>query len=103
METIERLRYIVENGKVTAEDKKLIADLSIKYGLEFKPKCKDCYVDQAFLVYKAMEGDESHGCSARLRDDIDVIIHGRRINNATLTDELVEKYRGNALPEHWFV
>jgi len=105
METIERLRAIVESGQVTAEDKQMIADLSVKYGLEFAPskKCKNCYIDQAFLVFKAMEGEAPKTCSSRLRDDIDVIINGVRINNATLTDELVEKYRGKGLPEHWFV
>lgn len=99
------MRDIVNSGKVTAEDKKLIVDLSIKYELPFEPKgkCQGCYVDQAALLYNKVEGEEPKECKARLRDDIDVVINGYRINNATLTDELVEKYRGKGLPEHWFV
>ena len=106
METIERLRAIVELGAKTAEEKQLIADLSIKYELPFDPKkgCKNCYSDQAVLIYNKMKDEQPKPeCSARLREDIDVIINGVRINNATLTDELVEKYRGKGLPEHWFV
>ena len=104
--TIKRLRAIVEAGKASADDKKFIAELSIKYELPFEPKatnCKDCYVDQAVVIYNKIKDQAPSDCKARLRDDIDVMIDGTRINNATLTDELVEKYRGNGLPEHWFV
>lgn len=106
METIERLREIVERNNVTADDKRFIEAKSEELGLEFNPKstkCKDCYVDQAVILHKELTKDIKSKCSARLRDDIDVIINGVRINNATLTDELVAKYRGNNLPEHWFV
>ena len=106
-EVIERLRAIIESGNVTSEDKQLIVDLSLKYQLDFKPKkgCDGRYQDQALLVYNAIKAEEGgeQKCKARLRDDIDVVINGYRINNATLTDELVEKYRGKGLPEHWFV
>lgn len=104
--TIERLRTIVDSGNLSAEDKLFIADLSVKHGLAFDPKkgCKDCFIDQAVLLHKELtKGQPKPSSKARLRDDIDVIIDGHRINNATLTDELVEKYRGKGLPEHWFV
>ena len=105
MKTIDKLRAIIESGKTSTADKQLIADLSVKYELPFEPEkgCDGCYVDQALLIYNKMKDEEPKTCSARLRDDIDVIINGVRINNATLTDEMVEKYRGNNLPEHWFV
>lgn len=105
MKTIDKLRAIVERNEVKNEEKQLIVDLSLKYELPFDPQkgCQDCFVDQAVLLYKKMSEQEPKHCSAKLRDDIDVIINGVRINNATLTDELVAKYRGNGLPEHWFV
>lgn len=105
MNNIERLRNIVNTNVATAEDKQLITDLSLKYEMPFEPKgkCKDCWIDQAVLLYSKLSKDEPSQCSSRLRDDIDVVINGQRINNATLTDELVEKYRGKGLPEHWFV
>lgn len=106
METIERLREIVERNSVTSDDKRFIEAKSEELGIAFNPKstkCKDCYVDQAVILHKELTKDIKSKCSARLRDDIDVIINGVRINNATLTDELVAKYRGNNLPEHWFV
>jgi len=106
METTERLKHIVDSGNVTASDKKLIKELSEQYDLPFNPEgaCKNCYVDQAILILLKMKGEiPAEDGKARLRDDIDVIINGVRINNATLTDELVERYRGKGLPEHWFV
>jgi len=106
METIDRLKRVVDGGRPSAEDKQLIADLSAKYDMPFEPKkaCKNCYIDQAIMLLLAMRGEiPSEECSVRLRDDIDVVINGVRINNATLTDELVKKYRGKGLPEHWFV
>ena len=106
MEKIERLRSIVESNQVTADDKKFIEDESKELNLEFNPKstkCKDCYIDQAVIIYHELTKGIKSECHSRLRDDIDVIINGVRINNATLTDELVERYRGKGLPEHWFV
>lgn len=106
METIERLRAICESGKVSAKDKQLITDLSMHYEIPFEPGkgCANCWIDQAVILYNKMSKDENRrACSAMLRDDIDVMIDGVRINNATLTEELVKKYRGNGLPEHWFV
>lgn len=105
MKTVDKLRAIVERKQVTAEEKQLIADLSIKHELEFNPEkgCDNCFIDQAVFLYNKIKDEEPKKCSAKLRDDIDVIINGYRINNATLTDELVERYRGKGLPEHWFV
>lgn len=106
METIiKKLKAIIESNSVTAEDKQFIADMSIQYQLEFSPKgrCKNCYIDQAVIIYNAISKDKEPSCSSVLRDDIDVVIDGHRINNATLTDELVEKYKGKGLPLHWFV
>lgn len=105
MKTIDKLRAIIERGTVSAEEKQFIADLSIKHKLDFDPKkgCDNCYFDQAVLLASKLKEEEPKTCSVRLRDDIDVVINGYRINNATLTDELVERYRGKGLPEHWFV
>lgn len=106
MEMHEILKKIADGGRASADEKQLIAELSIKYHLPFNPKkaCKNCYADQAVLILLEMKkASADQSCKARLRDDIDVIINGTRINNATLTDELVEKYRGKGLPEHWFV
>ena len=105
MNNLERLRNIVEANVASSEDKQFITDLSLKYEMPFEPqgKCKNCWIDQAILLHNKLKDGEPSPCSARLRDDIDVVINGYRINNATLTDELVEKYRGKGLPEHWFV
>lgn len=105
MKHLKKLQAMVERGKLTAEEKQYIADLSIKYNLPFDPKskCENCYHDQAILLALHLKNLEAQKDMPRLRDDIDVIINGVRINNATLTPELVEKYRGKGLPEHWFV
>lgn len=105
MEKIDKLKAIIEAGKASAEDKQFIIDLSKEYEMPFEPKgkCQNCYIDQAVLLWGKLKKESTPQCSSRLRDDIDVIINGYRINNATLTEEMIEKYRGKELPEHWFV
>lgn len=107
METIERLRAIANGAPVNEESKKLIRELSKQYELPFeeKSRCKSCWIDQSILLLLEMRGEipAEERPKARLREDIDVIINGVRINNGTLTDDLIDKYRGKGLPEHWFV
>lgn len=105
MDNLKKLQSIIEKVRVSAKDKQFIADLSIKYNLPFEPnaKCDSCYHDQAVLLALHLKKIDANEDVPRLREDIDVVINGVRINNATLTAELVEKYRGKGLPEHWFV
>lgn len=99
----EKLLEVIEKGVVSKADKALIKHLSMEHGLEFAPKgkCNGCYVDQALVLYKALYKEEVSE-SPRLREDIDVVIDGHRICNATLTEELIARYR-DAIPSHWWV
>lgn len=107
MDKIDELKRIIDADKITAEDKFLIKTLSAELGLDFTPRarCKDCYKDQAALLYKHIKEQTPsafNGRTWRMRGDVDVIFMGKRVNDALLTDELAEEMLRIGLPKHWF-
>lgn len=108
-QTIKQLKEIAAKSakQVTNEDKEFIRDLAPRYGVELpkeKPNCKSCYVDAAVLIYKAIKDAEPKPTERKyvLRDGVDVIWRGIRINEASVTDELAEKWIANGFPSIYF-
>lgn len=104
------LKEIAERASsLRAEDKKLIRDLSVKYGLEFHPKsrCNECYIEQACKIYALIKEAKPTKSGAvdgyQLRDGLDVTYHGWRINADTLTKENAEKWLADGFPLKYFV
>lgn len=104
------LKEIAERASsLCAEDKKLIRDLSVKYGLEFHPKsrCNECYIEQACKIYALIKGSKPTKSGAvdgyQLREGLDVTYHGWRINADTLTGENAEKWIADGFPLKYFV
>lgn len=104
------LKEIAERASsLCAEDKKLIRDLSVKYGLEFHPKsrCNECYIEQACKIYALIKEAKPTKSGAvdgyQLRDGLDVTYHGWRINADTLTKENAEKWLADGFPLKYFV
>lgn len=104
------LKDIAERASsLCAEDKKLIRDLSVKYGLEFHPKsrCNECYIEQACKIYALIKEAKPTKSGAvdgyQLRDGLDVTYHGWRINADTLTKENAEKWLADGFPLKYFV
>lgn len=99
----------VSASSLRAEDKKLIRDLSVKYGLEFRPKsrCNECYIEQACKIYaliKEAKPTESGAVDGyQLRDGLDVTYHGWHINADTLTKENAEKWLADGFPTKYFI
>lgn len=110
METIiSRLKEIAVKtaNQITNDDKAFIREYASQYGVEFpkdKPNCKSCYVDAAVLIYKAIKDAEPKPIERKyiLRDGVDVIWRGIRINDASVTDELAEKWIANGFPKVYF-
>lgn len=110
METIiKQLKEIAGKSanQVTKADKEFIRQYAGKYGVELpkeKPNCKSCYVDAAILIYKAINNAEPKPTDRKyvLRDGVDVIWRGIRINEASVTDELAEKWIANGFPNVYF-
>lgn len=104
------LKEIAERASsLRAEDKKLIRDLSAKYGLEFRPKsrCNECYIEQACKIYALIKEAKPTKSGAvdgyQLRDGLDVTYHGWHINADTLTKENAEKWLADGFPTKYFI
>lgn len=106
---IARLKEIAAKSaaKVTNDDKAFIRKYASQYGVELpkdKPNCKSCYVDAAVLIYKAIKDAEPKPANRKyvLRDGVDVIWRGIRINEASVTDALAEEWIANGFPKVYF-
>ena len=104
------LKEIAERASsLRAEDKKLIRDLSVKYGLDFHPKsrCNECYIEQACKIYALIKEAKPTKSGAvdgyQLREGLDVTYHGWHINADTLTKENAEKWLADGFPTKYFV
>lgn len=106
---IKKLREIAAKSasQITTEDKEYIRDLAPRYGVEMpkgKPNCKSCYIDTAIIIYKNIMDSlpRESGRKYVLRDGVDVIWKGIRINAASVTDELAEEWISNGFPRVYF-
>ena len=104
------LKEIAERASsLSAEDKKLIRDLSAKYGLDFHPKsrCNECYIEQACKIYALIKEAKPTKSGAvdgyQLREGLDVTYHGWHINADTLTKENAEKWLADGFPTKYFI
>lgn len=104
------LKEIAERASsLRSEDKKLIRDLSVKYGLDFRPKsrCNECYIEQACKIYALIKEAKPTKSGAvdgyQLREGLDVTYHGWRINADTLTKENAEKWLADGFPTKYFI
>lgn len=106
---IARLKEIAAKSatKVTNDDKAFIREYASQHGVELpkdKPNCKSCYVDASVLIYKAIKDAEPKPTDRKyvLRDGVDVIWRGTRINEASVTDALAEEWIANGFPRAYF-
>ena len=104
------LKEIAERASsLRADDKKLIRDLSAKYGLEFRPKsrCNECYIEQACKIYALINEAKPTKSGAvdgyQLREGLNVTYNGWHINSDTLTKETAEKWIADGFPLKYFV
>lgn len=104
------LKEIAERASsLRAEDKKLIRDLSVKYGMDFRPKsrCNECYIEQACKIYALIKEARPTKSGAvdgyQLREGLDVTYHGWHINADTLTKENAEKWLADGFPTKYFI
>lgn len=91
------------------EDKRIIRELSVKYGIDFKPRghCNECYIEQACKIYALIKEAKPTKSGAvdgyQLREGLDVTYHGWHINADTLTKENAEKWVADGFPLKYFV
>lgn len=107
-----RLRQIatMTNAELTDADRQLVKEQSEKMGLTFEPEntgCQKCYSDQAILILSELKKEKANTEKSDrkyvLRDNIDCIFKGMRINNDTLTDEMAEALLEQGFEPSFFV
>lgn len=106
---LEQLKVIAGKtaNKITREDKDLIRQYAGAYGVVLpkdKPNCKSCYVDAAVQIWKAIKAEQGKPTDRKwvLKDGVDVIWRGIRINEASCTDEMAEKWIAGGFPKIYF-
>ena len=91
------------------EDKRIIRELSVKYGINFKPRghCNECYIEQACKIYAYLKESKPTKSGAvdgyQLREGLNVTYHGWHICADTLTKENAEKWIADGFPLKYFV
>lgn len=90
------------------EDKRIIRELSVKYGIDFKPRgnCNECYIEQACKIYAHLKESKPTKSGAvdgyQLREGLNVTYHGWHICADTLTKENAEKWIADGFPLKYF-
>ena len=91
------------------EDKRIIRELSVKYGIDFKPRghCNECYIEQACKIYAYLKESKPTKSGAvdgyQLREGLNVTYHGWHICADTLTKDNAEKWLADGFPLKYFV
>lgn len=91
------------------EDKRIIRELSVKYGIDFKPRghCNECYIEQACKIYAYLKESKPTKSGAvdgyQLREGLNVTYHGWHICADTLTKENAEKWLADGFPTKYFI
>lgn len=99
---------VATRNRSTAEEKEILTAAANEYGISINKKCAMCYVDAAVEIYrrlKVLEGVEKLESDPReyiLKNGVDVIFAGIRINNTTLTDTLAEVIVGRGFSLSFF-
>ena len=91
------------------EDKRIIRELSVKYGIDFKPRghCNECYIEQACKIYAYLKASKPTKSGAvdgyQLREGLNVTYHGWHICADTLTKDNAEKWIADGFPTKYFI
>lgn len=94
---------------LTKEDKTVIENLATEHGVTIRSKrCNSCYIDAAVEVFgilskqNAGEAETDKNCQYVLKQGVDILFNGIRVNEATITDEKAEALIGQGLSTEFF-
>lgn len=99
MTDLEYLKEIVNTPavEISKDDRAYVRRLAEQHGIEIKRKgCPSCYIDAAVLLFGKLSKEQETETKCQspkyvLRDGVDVLFNGIRINAATINDELAER------------
>lgn len=98
---------IMQPREITNQTRIRVKGLAEQYGVSL-PKnlqCSSCWIDTAVRVYKAIKEQYPDPVvigEYQLREGVDVLWNGVRVNERTLTDELAAKWIAEGFPTEYF-
>lgn len=105
MDAILRLKEIVNrnDGSVTADERDFIRQQASQQGVKLPRarSCGNCWIDCAVMVLVSLKSKEKGHYT--LRDGVDILFNGERVNAATLTDARAERWLAAGLSKKYFV
>lgn len=106
-EELARLREICDvTHAISADDKTFIKTICERLNVEFDDcrKCPNKWADLAVQLYSKLKAEEKPegGEHYQLKEGVDVIFGGVRVNEATITDELAAKLLARGFARKWF-
>lgn len=108
-EIIPRVQLIVETpaSDLTSEDRAFLQQAAEQVGVEpaRRAGCKKCWHELAMQIWiklKEKEQPEQDGRAFVLKDGVDLLFGGVRINAATLTDDLARNIIARGFPIKYF-
>lgn len=101
-------RLAEQKEPLTERQRADIIAMSVQMGVEFNPLsgCPNCYRDQVHILWRKLAEQEVLQTSKRkylLREGVDVVFKGVRINAATLTDKLAAELLSDGFSRHFFL
>lgn len=108
-EIISRVQLIVETpaSDLTSEDKAFLQQAAEQVGVEpaRRAGCKKCWHELAMQIWLKLKEKEQPEQDVRafvLKDGVDLLFGGVRINAATLTDDLARRIIARGFPIKYF-
>ena len=113
-ERLTELRDIVNTSarNLTGAQIERVRVIAGELGISLPPKksCKSCWVDTAVLCYRTLDNtttadesaDNTDGRRYVLKPNVDLLFGGKRINAATMTDELAERILARGFETKYF-
>ena len=106
-ENLAQLREICDvTHEITKEDKSYLKELAKQYNVDINA-CKGCpnkWADLAVELYSKIKHDAEPeaGEHYQLKEGVDVIYGGVRVNEANITDEFAEQLIARGFPRRFF-
>lgn len=108
-EIISRVRDIVNKpaSELTSDDKLFLQSAAEQVGVEVTGRagCKKCWHELAMQIaikLKKKDQSDQSGSAFVLKDGVDLLFGGVRINAATITDDLARRIIARGFPTKYF-
>jgi len=88
---LTELKNLSEKTTLSKYDKRRIEELSIEFNVDFPiTNCQEKYKEQILILLNILDPKPKQETTFELRDTIDIIWKGKRVNTHTITTEIAE-------------